>query len=118
MEQFFGPENLDFVVKHSWTWYLMGAAFLQLLLIIWAVVVIRRKSAEIKKVNADFETATLRFVEVAGQRDDCNKTVKEKEAIIIDLRQQLANTKQLVMDGVAAYFDKKEDTAAPPATQE
>ena len=118
MGQFIGPENLDFIVKHSWTWYLIGVVFLQALLIFWAAVVIRRKNAEIKELVLDVLAKAEKNSSADVNIAKLQAEITTKGTMISDLRQQLANTKQLVMDGVAAYFDKKEDVAIPPATQE
>jgi hypothetical protein len=114
MEQLFSPENLDFVRTHSWTWYLLGAAFLQPFLICWAVVVIRRKSAQIKGLVIDNLTKADKNSSADVTIAKLQVDITTKELMIADLKQQLTNTKQLVMDGVEAYFDKKKGASDPP----
>ena len=113
MEQLIGPENLDFIVKHSWTWYLIGAVILQMLLIFWAVTVIRRKSAEIKDLKSGHVSITATLAKADKFSISLQDTVAEKESMITALQQQLANTKQLMMDGLEEYFAKKNGEVTP-----
>ena len=113
MGQFIGPENWDFIVKHSWTWYLIGVVFLQALLIFWAMVVIRRKSAEIKELVLDILAKADKNSSADVNIAKLQAEITTKGTMISDLRQQLANTKQLVMDGMEAYFAKKNSEVTP-----